>query len=267
MFSSCRRIADSSRFQNFIIVVILFTAVLLGLKTSHSLMDRYGGFLHAIDFVVQVIFVIEIVIRILAYGPRFQRFFTSGWNIFDFTVVVLSLLPTGSGPVATVARIARVLRVARLVSLSDELKLIVTTMLKSIPSMGHVLLLISMLLYIYGILGFYLFGHIAPEHFGTLFRSMLTMFEIITLEGWVEVQDKTLEVYRFSWVFYASFVVIAVFVVVNLFIAVVMNNLEAAKEEHTRQKDATNPNRALLAQLERMQEEIRTLETALRKRD
>jgi voltage-gated sodium channel len=266
MFNSCRRIADAAWFQNSVIVIILITAVLLGLKTSHTLMDRFGGLLHAVDYIIQAIFVVEITIRLLAYGPRFHRFFTNGWNVFDFTVVALSLLPTGSGPVATVARIARVLRVARLVSLSDELKLIVTTMLKSIPSMGHVLLLISMLLYIYGILGFYLFGAVAPEHFGTLGRSMLTMFEVLTLEGWVDVQSKTQETYQFSWVFYASFVVIAVFVVVNLFIAVVMNNLEAAKEEHTRRKDAENPNRVLLAKLGQLQEQIRDLEIELRSR-
>ena len=180
--------------------------------------------------VVLVLFVAELGVRIAACGFRLGTFLRDGWNLFDFLVVVLSLVP-GIGAFTTVARIARVLRVARLVSISPKLRLIIGTMTRSIPSLGHVSMLLALLLYCYAVIGVNLFGAHDPEHWGSLGRALLTLFQILTLEGWVEVQDAAIAGNRWAWIYFASFVIVAVFVVVNLFIAVVLNNLDEIRHE------------------------------------
>ncbi|MGZ5142156.1 MAG: ion transporter [Burkholderiales bacterium] len=70
-----------------------------------------------------------------------------------------------------------------------------------------------------------------PEHWGTLGTSLLTLFQLVTLEGWVDVMNAVLESHPWSWIYFVSFVLLGTFVVLNLFIAVVINNLEASKVE------------------------------------
>lgn len=226
----CRRIAEDGRFQGAVLVVILSNALIMGLETSSEFVDSYRSLFEVTHYAVQAIFVVELLIRLLAYWPRLVPFFRSGWNVFDFSVVAASLLPV-IGPLATVARLARVLRIARLLSAVSELRLIVGTMLRSIPSMGNVLLLLALLMYVYGVLGYSLFSETDPRHWGSLAAAMKTLFQILTLEGWVEVQEASLAAHPWAWLYYASFILVAVFVVINLFIAVVINNLEAARKD------------------------------------
>src|SRR5688500_12943156 len=172
-----RRIVESLAFQRTVLGVILFTSVLVGLATSHSLVRRYGGAFSAADALVPAFFVAEIALRLLAAWPRVGRFFCDGWNVFDFAVVAASLLPQ-AGVFAMVARLARLLRVARLISLFPELRLIVATMLRSIPSMGHVLVMLSLLLYVYAVFGVHLFRDDDPARWGSLGAGLLTLFQV-----------------------------------------------------------------------------------------
>ncbi|MEX2222767.1 MAG: ion transporter [Candidatus Rokuibacteriota bacterium] len=263
MPNRARRVAESPRFQNFILGVILVTATMVGLETSEPLVARYGGLFELADLVVQTIFVVEIGIRLLAHWPRLGRFFQDGWNVFDLAVVAASLLPQ-AGAFAMVARLARLLRVTRLISAFPELRLIVSTMLRSIPSMGHILVMLGLLLYVYGILGFYLFREHDPERWGTLGAALLTLFQMLTLEGWVEVQAAVLGEFPFAWVYFASFVFVGVFVVVNLFIAVVLNNLETSKIELQTGEDRRNPHHAVLEAIEEVKARLAELERHLR---
>ena len=258
-----RRIAANHHFQQFILGVILLTAVVIGLETSESLTARYGPVFDALDAMVQAIFVFEILVRILACWPRPLAFFRDGWNVFDFAVVVVSLLPQ-VGAFAMVARLARLLRVTRLVSVFPELRLIIGTMLRSIPSMGHVVMLLSLMLYVYGVLGFYLFREADPEHWGTLGAALLTLFQMLTLEGWVEIQEAVLAEFAWAWLYFGSFVFVAVFVVVNLFIAVVINNLESVKLEQLAEADRHHPQHALLQAVEEIRERRDQMERQLR---
>jgi voltage-gated sodium channel len=162
-----------------------------------------------------------------------------------------------------VARLARILRVARLVSAFPELRLIVGTMLRSIPSMAHVLLLLALLLYIYAILGYSLFHTHDPAHWGSLGASLQTLFQILTLEGWVEIQQTGLQAHAWAWLYYASFIVIAVFVVINLFIAVVLNNLEAARREQSAEATPGGEAEEIVARLQALRQELAELERAL----
>ncbi|HQQ76014.1 MAG TPA: ion transporter [Thermoanaerobaculia bacterium] len=215
-----------------------------------------------LNLAVQVVFVGEIAARLFAQAPRIHRFFLDGWNVFDFTIVALSLLPV-AGPFATVARLARLLRALRVVSALPEMRLIVATMLRSIPSLANVVALLGIILYVYAVLGVHFFGGADPGHWGTLPRAGLTLFEILTLEGWVDLMDASLAATRWAWLFYVSFVVLAVFVVINLFIAIVINNLETANGE---QKLAAGSEREPLARrLAGMRAELEAIEAELRK--
>jgi voltage-gated sodium channel len=258
---SLQAVVSGARFHRAVLILILANAALIGAETSSALMTAYGPWLVALNWLFQLAFIAEIGCRVLALGRRWPTFFRDGWNAFDFTVVALSLVPA-IGPVATVARLARVLRVLRLISAFPDLRLIVATMLRSVASMGHVTLLLGLLLYVYGVVGYHLFHDADPGRWGSLGRSVLTLFEILTLEGWVEMQEASMRATPWAWVFYTSFIVIAVFIVINLFIAVVINNLEAAK----RDEDAAS-GRALdgpAARLARIRLEADELERELR---
>lgn len=259
----CRRVAEDGRFQHFVLGIILFNGVVMGLETSSTLMASYGRLFGWVNLAVQAVFVLEIAVRLLAHWPRILQFFRDGWSCFDFAVVAISLLPE-VGPFATVARLARVLRVARVLSSFPELRLIVSTMLRSIPSMGHVILLLGLLLYVYGILGFWFFHAHDPRHWGTLGTSIRSLFQILTLEGWVDIQAASLAVNPLAWIYYASFIVIAVFVVVNLFIAVVINNLEEAKKELRAALDVEDPRHEGIRRIGALKEALAELEGQLR---
>jgi voltage-gated sodium channel len=250
-------------FHDGVLAMIVLNAAVMGAETSAEVMARHGWWLLGLNGLVQTLFVLEIAVRVVAHWPTPLRFFRDPWNGFDFTVVALSLLPV-AGPVASVARLARLLRVTRLVSAVPDLRLIVATMLRSIPSMGHVILLLGLLLYVYGVLGVNLFAEVDPAHWGSLGTALLTLFQMLTLEGWVEIQGAVLPARPFAWLFFGSFIVVAVFVVINLFIAVVINNLERAKAAEESLRDATSPHRDLLARLEALKAEIERCERGLR---
>jgi voltage-gated sodium channel len=245
---------SSHGFHHAVLGLILANAALIGLETSPSMMTTYGAWLRGFNWLFQAAFVLEIGCRLAVLGRGWPGFFRDGWNTFDFVVVAASLVPA-VGAIATVARLARVLRVLRLVSAFPDLRLIVATMLRSVTSMGHVTLLLGLLLYVYGVVGYHLFHDADPGRWGSLGRSVLTLFEVLTLEGWVEMQEASMQATPWAWAFYMSFIVIAVFIVINLFIAVVINNLEAAKRDERAGAAATSP-RDVLPRLEGIRAEL-----------
>jgi voltage-gated sodium channel len=244
-----RRIADDPRFQHFILGVIVLGAIVIGVETSARLTARYGDVILAAEMLIQTIFVAEIAVRILAYWPR----------------PAASLLPQ-AGAFAMVARLGRLIRVTRLVSAFPELRLIIGTMVRSIPSMGHVIVLLSLLLYVYAVLGFHFFRETDPAHWGSLGAALLTLFQMLTLEGWVEIQAAVLDRYPLAWIYFSSFVFVAVFVVVNLFIAVVINNLESVKHEQQVDADRESANRGVLEAIDVLRQRLEELEDQLRTR-
>ena len=191
----CRRVAESTRFHRLVMVVILLNAILLGLETVPSIRDGYAATTQIAHTVIQVLFFLEITIRFLA-AESIRSFVRDGWNVFDTAVVLLGILPV-AGEAVTVARLARVLRIARLVEVSDEMKLIVATIVSSMKSLTKLILLIVVLLYSYAIIGYHLFHEKDPENWGSLGVSMWSLFQSMTLEGWADKQAITLSP---SWI-------------------------------------------------------------------
>jgi voltage-gated sodium channel len=233
-----QRITSSSWFNNTITGVILLNAAVIGLDTSPDLTARYGAWFGLANQVFLAVYIIEAALKMIAEYPKIQNYFASGWNLFDFAIIVIALIPA-TGQLATLARLARLLRVLRLVSTLPELRLIVATLVRSIPSMGHVLALMSIIFYVYGVAGYHLFHDVDPTHWRNLGISLLSLFRIVTLEDWTDIMYAAMAMKPWAWMYFVSFVVLGTFVVVNLFIAVVINNLEEAKAERLR--DLTLP--------------------------
>jgi voltage-gated sodium channel len=112
-----------------------------------------------------------------------------------------------------------------------KLRLMVATLVRCIPGMGHVLTLMSLLFYVYGVAGYHLYGAHDPTHWGTLGRALLTLFQIATLEAWTDIMQIAMELGSLHWIYFVSFVLLGTFVVVNLFVAVVINSLEESHRE------------------------------------
>lgn len=262
MQEQCRRITEAHWFERTIVGLILFNALLIGLETSPEIMAQQGQWLLLGNHLILGVFIIEAALKLGAVAPRIGRYFGSGWNQFDFAIIVLSFIPA-SGEFAMVARLIRLLRVLRLVTTIPKLRLVVATLVHSIPSMVHVILLLAILFYIYGVLGYFLYHQHDPEHWGTLGTAMLTLFQVVTLEGWADIMRTAMQVKPFAWVYFVSFVVIGTFVVINLFIAVVINNLEETKHHELEAMAETPSREQLLAELRGTLDALGRLEARL----
>lgn len=266
MQEQCHRIVEARWFERTIVGLILFNAVLIGLETSPGIMAQHGQWLLLGNHVILGVFIVEAALKLAAVAPRLGRYFGSGWNQFDFAIIVLSFIPA-SGEFAMVARLIRLLRVLRLVTALPKLRLVVATLVHSIPSMVHVILLLAILFYIYGVLGYFLYHQHDPEHWGTLGTAMLTLFQVVTLEGWADIMRTAMEAKPFAWVYFVSFVVIGTFVVVNLFIAIVINNLEETKHHELETLAGAASRAQLLAELRGTMEALTRLEARLARGD
>ena len=231
------RLVNSPWFEYFIIAVIVLNGVLLGLETVPALERGYGSWMQAGNQAALWVFIIEAALKLLALWPRPLRYFRDGWNVFDFLVIVFALVPA-TGQFAMIARLARLLRVVRLISAIQDLRLIVAALARSIPSVGHVIMLMSIVVYIYAIMGYYLFHQHDPEHWGSLTISLLTLFNIITLDGWTDIMDTAMARYPLAWVYFVSYVVVSTFVAINMFIAIIINSLDDAKRERQSDRNA-----------------------------
>lgn len=181
MINLCRKIAESETFQSFILLIILLTAVTMGLETVPELSDQAGNFFYYFDIIGQAIFVFEISVRIIAFAPGFGKFFSEFWNTFDFTIVAASLLP-GVGSFIIIARLLRAFRLLRVVSVSDKLRGFINRLHESLDEVVYTSLLSSVLTYIFSISGHYLFFEIDPANWGSLSKSFLSVFYLILLQ-------------------------------------------------------------------------------------
>ncbi len=259
------RLTHSHGFEYFIVGLILFNAVLLGVETIPSVMNNYAGWVDVGQQAILYVFIAEAALKIYAVSPRADRYFRDGWNIFDFSIIVLAFIPA-TGSFAIVARLARLMRLLRLISTIPELRLIVATLVRSIPSMLHIVALMSLMVYIYAIIGYQLFHEHDPEHWRNLGISLLSLFRVVTLEDWTDIMYKAMELHSLAWMYFVSFVVLGTFVVINLFIAVVINNLDEAKQERLRKLEQAPTADSLLAELRATQQSLRRLEQQLQAR-
>lgn len=222
---------EHRNFTGFITVLILLNAITLGLETDDSLMAAYGALLHTIDHVILAIFVLELVLKLVAYR---LNFFRVGWNWFDLLIIGVSLIPaTGS---LSVLRALRVFRVLRLLSVVPSMRRVVSALFRAIPGMASIMSVLLVIYYVAAVLATHTFGHSNDETLESLFgdvgSSMFTLFQLMTLEGWrTDVANPTMAIYPWSWIFFVVFITVTSFAVLNLFIGVIVDAMNIIHEE------------------------------------
>jgi voltage-gated sodium channel len=227
------RIVQSHWFTTTILVVIVINAAVLGLETYAGIDQRWGEELELVNDLCFVVFVIELCLRIGSYGRRPWAFFRDGWNVFDFIVIGIAFVP-GVRESSTLLRLARLARVVRIVRLFPDLRVLLAGVWRSVPPLSAIALATGMLLFVYGMVGWTLFGDELPAQWGNIGRAMLTLFVMLTLENFPTYMDAGMEVHPWSWVYFVSFVMIAAFVVINVLIGIVLNSMEEAREAERR---------------------------------
>ena len=260
MVELCKKISESKAFTNFILSVIGIAAVVVGMQTYKEFEVEHRAVLNTLDALILGIFIFEIIIKIVAKGRQPQNYFKDAWNIFDFSIVVVCLLPIQSNDFVAVLRLARVLRVLKLVSAIPRLQVLVGAVLKSIPSIGYVFLLATLHFYIYGCMATFLYSDNDPVHFRNLQTSMLSLFRAVTLEDWTDLmyinmygsanygydassyamlegmgitRDEVISSASpfGAALFFVSFIVSGAMIVLNLFVGVMLTGMEDAKKE------------------------------------
>ncbi len=252
----CRALVDSPLFNRFIIGVIVFAGLLVGIETHTPTATKYHDLLKVLDWVVLAIFIAEIAIKMIALAPRSQDFFKDPWNVFDFVIVAVCLIPA-SGGFGPVLRLFRLLRVLRLLSTVPKLQLLVNALLKSLPSMLYVTVLLLLLFYVYAVAGVMFFAQNDPVHFGHLGDALLSLFRIVTLEDWTDVMYLQIygsDVYEgynmteanlashypafepkaqpiLATIYFVSFVLLGTMIMLNLVIGVIVNGMDDARIE------------------------------------
>ncbi|HEX8310724.1 MAG TPA: ion transporter [Chthoniobacteraceae bacterium] len=238
MSQLAKRIVDSRPFRGTIIAAILLAGVLAGVETNAAIVAQHGALLHALDVTVLAVFIVEIALKLASHGRRPFDYFRDGWNVFDFTIVAVCLLPIG-GPFAAVLRLVRTLRLLRLITALPKLQLLVGALIKSLSSMGYVGLLLGLIFYIYAVTGVHLFGQASPKYFGSLTEALLSLFQMITLDDWRTMYDSAQAAAPLAATpYFVSFILLGTMIMLNLFIGIVMNSMAEVHSELDAQKEA-----------------------------
>jgi voltage-gated sodium channel len=261
-------------FDLVVTAVILLQAVALALEATPELhsFSREGELVEAsifstIQTLVVAVFVIEAALRLTAHYPRPQSYFKDGWNCFDFAIIVLSLMPI-TGGFSTIARLIRLLRITRLITKSTELRAIVTTLVRSIPSIFNILILLSILFFIYAIVGYHLFRNVDPQHWSSFPIAATTLFQIITLEGWVDVMEPIiLNLGPIYWIYFASFILIGTFIVINLFISVIVRKSEEAYQQVQRESQIPLTQQEIMEEIREIHRILQEIEERIGRED
>ncbi len=248
------------RVQRFIICLIILNTFTLGLETSQSAVKSFGGLLYAFDVFALGVYTIEIILKILALR---SNFFRNGWNVFDFLIVGIAYVPA-VGPLS-VLRSLRILRALRIVSAIPRLRIIVRSLIVSLPSIGWISLLLMVVFYIFAVMATRLFGTVFPEWFGNLGESYYTLFQILTLESWsMGIVRPIMEQFPYAWIFFVPFILLTSFVVLNVFIAVIVGAMGDIRDEEQSQQlhsqGQSSTEELLLAEIAQMREHMARIE-------
>jgi voltage-gated sodium channel len=246
------RLAESKALSRIVLTLIVISSVLVGMETYPTFANdtAAGQFVNVAQDVILWLFVVEIVIKIGAHGTRPWRYFRNPWNVFDFIIVAICFLPFDT-QFAAVFRIARLLRTVRMLTIVPELQTLVNALLRAIPSLSYVGGLLLLHFYIYAVLGTFSFSANDPIRFGSLHKSMLTLFQVLTLEGWNDVIDTQRYgsdvSYDEEWkqmagpdrvstaqplvaaAYFVSFILVGTMIMLNLFTGVIISSMEDAQ--------------------------------------
>jgi len=250
-------------FSNLTTTIIIVYASVLGLKTVVEIDATYIFFFHLLDYFITIYFLIEIIIKMSA-EENLRDFFKDGWNIFDFVIVAVTLVPLENSTMAAIARLFRIFRVLRLITSRPELKKIIDMLIGAIPSIVDIVILMFIIFYIYAILGNFLFESAPSGLWSDFLVAMLTLFRILTFEGWSDVMYEAMEIHPWAWIYFVTFIIIAAFVFFNLFIAVIIGEMEKLSHEGEHEEEIAKLD-SILGEMRALREEVKELKTSVKK--
>ena len=230
-------------FEFTVIFIIVFSALITGAKT-YEVSSTTDALIQGLDWFITLFFLFEVTIKLIS-EPRTLDFFKKGWNVFDFVIVVASLIPIDGNETVLLARLLRIFRVLRLVSVIPELRILINSLLKALPRMGYIALLMFIIFYIYAAIGSFMFENINPILWSNISIAMLTLFRVSTLEDWTDVMYETMEVYPLSWIFYLTFIFLTAFVFLNMMIGVVLDVMQREQNQYEQERDDTEAEEVL----------------------
>jgi voltage-gated sodium channel len=199
---------------------------------------------------------VELVLKLVVYRAGFFR---SGWNIFDVVVVGIALVP-GQG-VLSVLRTLRVLRVLRLLTVVPSLRKVVAAFIHSIPGLGAVVLVMAIFFYAAAVMATGFFGSAFPDWFGSISKSLYTLFQVMTLESWsMGIVRPVMEQHPLAWALFVPFIIIATFTILNLFIGIIVSTMQ----ELSVLPDQSEANRETHELLERIEGDLAALRKQIR---
>ena len=214
-------IRNSKFFNTLVIFIIIASSVYAGVS-SYNLPQNYSNLLNTFDYVITVFFVFEIVIRIVS-EKSFTKFFKDGWNIFDFIIVTLSLIPVGAGSTIFVARLLRIIRVLRIITVVPAFRKIVDSLIMSLPRVGFVALLLFIFTYIFAVIGTMLFAEVDNLKWGNVGRALLTLAQVATFDDWGAIMGRVLQTNPFAWIYFVFFIIINAVILLNMVIGVIVD--------------------------------------------
>ena len=217
------KIRNHDVFEGIVISIIIISAIMVGFRTYDEVFpSEVFQIFSVLDYAVTIFFLIEIIIRVYSY-EKARDFFKENWNIFDFTIVALSLIPIASLDGVIIGRLLRVFRLLRLISFIPQFRILIESLITAIPRVGYVLLFIFIETYIFAAIGSILYSGIDPEHWGNIGVAMLTLFQTATLEGWPDLLDKAYSSRPFAWIFFLSFIILNSFIFLNMIVGVIID--------------------------------------------
>lgn len=238
-------------FESFVVSIIILSALNIGLST-YDINPNLLQSLSILDYVITFFFLVEILIRMYSY-EKVSSFFKKKWNIFDFIIVLLSLIPLELFEAVIIARLLRVFRLLRVISFIPQFRVLIESLAQAVPRVGYVLLFIFIETYIFAAIGSILFGEVDPEHWDNIGVSMLTLFKVGTIDGWIEIMNNTLPVFPNSWFYYILYIIITGFIFLNMVVGVIIDVM-------IRQNTQDNENSAELEAILGLNKKISTIE-------
>ena len=254
---------ESRPMQNFIIVLIILNAATLGLETDAAIVERFGTELSTFDTIILAVFAFEIISKLIY---RRLAFFKNGWNIFDFIIVGIALIPS-SGPLS-VLRTLRIFRAMRLLYVVPSMRKVTQALFSAIPGILSVGSMILLIFYVSAVLSTNFFGSEFAQWFGTIGNSMFTLFQIMTLESWsMGIVRPVMETFSWAWAFFVPFILVTSFAVLNLFIGIIVDAMQtqnaATKAVSTEAADDTKKG-DLLHELINLKKEVQELSALIK---
>lgn len=222
-----RRLVSIRRFcDGFITILILFNAIVAGLLTNIEIREEYGHILNLICDISALIFIIEMIVRIIWDKTIFWKGRYWRWNAFDLIITILSSISLffANNTLITL-RIFREFRVLRVFSRFRNLRTILDALVDSFSKLLWTGVFFIVMYYLYAVIGVDFFGQDYPDMFGDLGKALFTLFQLMTLDDWNTITKAVLKHFPYSWIYFISFILIVSYILLNFIVGIIISSL------------------------------------------